>query len=132
MSNRFKDLKPKKENMFRKNKSNTPKLKQNNRWSMLESEKPKKLFVKSTEIPEKTNSRWNNLKSTDSNNSFQNKSNHFKRDPNRNFNNNPRRNYRNNRRHKNNESSIFTNATMVNGVPQIKAYFSNQSFDQNF
>ena len=124
MSNRFKDLKPKKENMFRKNKSKTPNLKQNNRWSRLESEKPKKSFVKSSQIPEIPNSRWSNLKSSDTDNGFQNKTNHFKRDQNKNFNNNHRKNYknnyRNNRRRNSVQPSIFANATMVNGVPQIK------------
>lgn len=120
MASRFKDLTPKKTNMFRKKsnskRSNQPTLKQNNRWSRLETNKKQENKFKSESKPQQ-NSRWSNLKSdeSDSKNSFK-----YKRTFNR-----ERNNYRNNRNYKgrrprDNGPSIFTNATLVNGVPQIK------------
>ena len=123
MATRFKDLKPKKTNMFRKkNNSQKPKqpsLKQNNRWSRLETDKKQENNFKS-DCKSQQNSRWGNLKSdeSESRNSFKYKK------PERTFN-RERNNYRNNRnyrgrRPRDNGPSIFTNATLVNGVPQIK------------
>lgn len=123
MTSRFKDLTPKKTNMFRR-KSNSqkpkqPTLKQNNRWNKLETDKKVENKFKSESKPQQ-NSRWSNLKSEESNDR-----NSFKyRKPERTFN-RERNNYRNNRnyrgrRSRDNGPSIFTNATLVNGVPQIK------------
>tara|TARA_Y100000591_G_scaffold331543_2_gene365800 strand:- start:9030 stop:9650 length:621 start_codon:yes stop_codon:yes gene_type:complete len=121
MSNRFKDLKPQKTNMFR-NKKQTIKqssLKQNNRWSKLEStQKNENKFKNKSTF--KTNSRWDNLKTDekDNRNSFKYKK------PERTFNKerNGYRNHRNyrGRRPRDNSPGIFTNATMINGVPQVK------------
>tara|TARA_B100001063_G_scaffold46185_1_gene40028 strand:+ start:16943 stop:17518 length:576 start_codon:yes stop_codon:yes gene_type:complete len=112
MSNRFKDLKPPKPNMFRK--TNKPPLRENNRWSKLDTT-PKNNFKSPSEknfksSPEK-NSRWNNLKNDEQSNT----SNRFKHRQHRN-----NRNNRYNRYDKKNKGSgVFNNAKMVNGVPQI-------------
>ena len=122
MASRFKDLKPQKTNMFR-NKSNTQKrnqnnLKQNNRWSRLDTNEKQENKNKFKSLPTiKTNSRWSNLNSDekDSKNSFKYRKpeGRFNRERNNN------RNYRG-RRPRDNTPSIFTDAKMVNGVPQIK------------
>ena len=126
MSTRFKELKPKKTNMFRK-KSNSqkpkkPDLKQNNRWSRLEADK--KVENKFKDSPkQQQNSRWGNLKLNETNNR-----NSFKyKKPEQRFN-KEKNNYRNNRNNRNNRGrrpkdnkpGIFTNAKMINGVPQIQ------------
>ncbi len=123
MASRFKDLKPPKTNMFR-NKSKTqratnPNLKQNSRWSNLETkETGDKDGNKFKSLPTmETNSRWNNLNSDEKDNK-----NSFKyRKPERRFNRerNNNRNYRG-RRPRDNGPGIFTDAKMINGVPQIK------------
>lgn len=148
MTSRFKDLTPKKPNMFRKKsnsqRSNKPTLKENSRWSTLETDK--KVENKFKDSPKQQqnsrwstldtdqkqenkfksesklqqNSRWGNLESEEINdrNSFKYRKpqGRFNREKNGYRNN---RNYRG-RRPRDNSPGIFTGAKMINGVPQIK------------
>ena len=152
MNNRFNDLRPKKVNMFRKKPSmnTSPKLQENNRWRKLDTPQQDNLpdnnfNNKSSRFnkppPEKTNSRWDNLKSDDYSNAFTSKNNSFKKDrfqrEDRDFRGGDRReggrdfrgrrrggrDFRGNRRNQGG-SGIFTNVKRVDGVPQVKGGIS--------